>query len=235
MPRDKFPTEHPDKTTPRYLDGFFGAPVQTAADATQGELRLAAVQKMARDAWSDIFKFHTRAMADESRTELQRLMRSAEFARRRMDSVNKSFNEALETAGRSLQQTQAQLDAYMTPPADGRRQIHSESRFHIRELPPERRAQFVRDRMAAGDLETAQAVVAAPDYLTELHPEIHQKLRREYLAKVAPEALARHERLSTVNGAAAEAFTAMSRHANALIDFDAAEQAAKFARDPEAA
>lgn len=110
------------------------------------------------------------------------------------------------------------------------RQFASEICFALRLMNATHGRYFVRQRLAAGDLEAAGAVVSGPSYLIGLADQLRASLKAEYPAAVDLDTAGRLNRLTEVINGATRASQALVEHSGAVHDRRAVDELKKAAR-----
>lgn len=208
------------KTLPTHRKVAFGL-TDRIKGLTPEALALKVYADRANQAWGDIYATHERRMADLSMTEFGRLKSSAEFARGRINDLDRSVSSALEGAEASLGALRSRLDSALRPNDPAQAILDGELRAHLRTLPPDKVLGAVRS-----DPSMRRAAASAPGALSGLAQTAHEAILAEHLRSVMPEECEQYEDLLEAVSSIGTAMDSLSKYSRELIDFDSVETAA---------
>ncbi len=134
-------------------------------------------------AYEGLAAVHTaRAAADKNPTlnEAGKLLMVAQFAGKQQDQIGRKFDSAMLNLTKAIKAT----DEMLTTPLvqAGSSTISTEIRNHVKNLPNDKRYDFLKSAHEAGDVQTLSAVLGAPAFLSglsQVEREAHTRLHHE--------------------------------------------------------
>lgn len=205
--------------TPTLHKVRFGS-TDTLAKITSEAQRLAKLADAAAETWRAVHSTHWASMADGTATEGSRLVRSAQFARKRLDAINAEYDAAMDAAEARLTAIKGKLDTAARPPASmGEAAIDAEARALIRAATDPAKA------LALAKAHPRAVATASPE-VAGVTREVHASIRTAYLETVAPEDASAYSDLLAAVQSAGAARKELDSSARELIDFGSAERIA---------
>lgn len=171
------PSLHPD--TVRALDGF----------DDDSESYLGPVMALMDDAYNSIGDIHSAreaAQKDESLTPAQRILRLAKMGEAHQDRLAKKWDAVYKNLTTSIAALEKQLSAPMKAAAE-RPGIAAEIRQHAKGLTPDQRMKLLDEAEQRDDLETVQAILGAPAFLSGMTEEFRAVRTRQFHENQAPQ------------------------------------------------
>lgn len=140
---------------------------------------------------SDVIHNNIRAiLADETIMPAARFLRAGEFAEKTAKTIEARVEAAREPVKKKLRELQAHLESQLMPsPSAGHAVRDQEIRAHFASLKGEDKMRRADEALKSGDMVTVRALLTAPSYLTGLNEKTQQRIRADYLTRVAPEAM----------------------------------------------
>jgi|GEM_PF-502838 len=165
------------------IDGFdeeadkYLAPVVTIFDAAYQTI-------------GDIHKARKQAERNPGWTDAQRILQLAKLGEAQQDKLTKKWDSVYQNLTKQIEALESQFSAPMKAAAE-RPGIANEIRQHMKSLSNEGRLSLLNDAQKRGDVETLQAVLGAPAYLSGMTEEMRAIRTRMYHEAKAPDAAKR--------------------------------------------
>jgi dGTP triphosphohydrolase len=139
------------------------------------------------EAYMGIAQVHTareKALSNETWTEAQALLQTADFSDKVFEKVAKRFDAVTKTLNTIVEGIETELNAPIEVKAA--HTLASEIRGYARSLPTGERMTFVQQAITDGDRRTAESILGAPPFLSGMTTEMHAVLTRMFHAKHNP-------------------------------------------------
>jgi hypothetical protein len=185
---------------------------------TEASRQVAKVASDALKAWQDIHQAHWSSVADPTADKRAAFLRSAQFAKGRLQHISRAHDEALEALTEKAQHLVTVLGNARKPPSGhGDALIDAEVRAMIRAEPNPAKAMQI-----ASAHPRAVASLPAGIGAALVGEEGYTAMVRAHLSSVEPDALADSDDLKAALKQLETATTALDKEARGLIDFDSA-------------
>lgn len=139
------------------------------------------------EAYMGIAQVHTareKALSNETWTEAQALLQTADFSDKVFEKVAKRFDAVTKTLNTIVEGIETELNAPIEVKAADT--LASEIRSHVKGLPTGERMTFVQQAIEADDRRTAESILGAPAFLSGLDADMQAVLTRMFHAKHNP-------------------------------------------------
>ncbi len=189
--------------------------------AVAGQLR--DFTKNARATAHSNIKLHLKSLDDPTLGPAERMLMTAEHARRGLTALDATYNRLFNEAEALAKELIGQLEDAAAPSSNAGRALQDSMLLSmLREIPDPAKALH----MANNDPAIRRAVATAPRALSGFAEEVWNGLRREFWTEHAPDTLARYDDLVTALAAAETAHKSAHKDTGDAVDFEAAAELA---------
>jgi hypothetical protein len=204
---------------PSLLEMKVGSPGQYEGLTMQAKA-LKSFSDSMKNTIQDVGIVYFRAQADHTLTDGGKLNRSASYASKQIETARKRFQNLAADTMPALERYQEQFKQATKPPATaGEASIDAEIREWVRKQNVAEVAGLIRQNR-----DVMAAVVRAPAMLAGLNEDLHNEIKREYIAAVMPREAQEFEELSNLVRSANQALTTLEDESKKLIDFESAKK-----------
>lgn len=145
-----------------------------------------AVFDAAYNSIGDVHKARVAAENDPSLTPAARTLNLSKMAETQQDRITRAWDKVAKTLDTQIAAIEQQLDSGLKAASD-RLPLAGEIRAHFKALSIEKRMAMLDDAEKRGDLETLQAVLGGPGYLSGITEEFRKVRARLYNERKNPE------------------------------------------------